>query len=367
MENNVDNEYIEEVLNDLISYFGVYESINHNNIVYLLRNNKTEEAIIKIAECFNLPIKVNINYVSDTYNPNAEPSFNSSGVVIKNKNNNQSNGIVAQVSIPPHLPYWGTKDMINFPIEIKMSKKSLGHPFTLISIMAHELSHVVLYSMRHSKKENEFYTDLTAMIFGFSEVMNLGRKIIETNSRINYYANVKETQTTTTTYGYLSDENFNYAHEKINQVIRRKKSYKNRISASLKKVSMIIKEIDENNTYFDYCLKYITQKPPSSLKTSDSNEIFSFYQLDYLENRNTDMSKLKKSVSLISEKLNHIHRYTQKNNERLEEYDKQASKLISSTKEEKNISSKKLSVVKRYTPFFYKLKYKYNLFLKNFS
>lgn len=66
--------------------------------------------------------------------------------------------------------------------------------------MAHELSHVLLYSLMHPQKDNEFYTDLVAMLLGLSQVIEKGRKI----KKVRELGDMTETQIII--YGYLSDD-----------------------------------------------------------------------------------------------------------------------------------------------------------------
>jgi hypothetical protein len=70
-----------------------------------------------------------------------------------------------------------------------------GMPFpTLVSAIAHEMAHVVLESTYHPLRENEKVVDLTAMLFGYSELYVKGVRIEERNGNT----------ITTHHFGYLS-------------------------------------------------------------------------------------------------------------------------------------------------------------------
>ena len=90
--------------------------------------------------------------------------------------------------------------------------------------MAHELSHIVLRSLWHKERNNEVYADLTAMILGFSRVMKKGRKIKETQpvgTRNHVIYSETVTKTLMTTYGYLSDDQFKLASDKIDGILKK--------------------------------------------------------------------------------------------------------------------------------------------------
>ena len=91
-----------------------------------------------------------------------------------------------RILIPFNLPLYGSPKLANFPINIQLSEACTESPERFIAALAHELSHVVLYSTRFDEKENEIYTDLTAMILGFADFMKKGRKIIKTKQYVGH-------------------------------------------------------------------------------------------------------------------------------------------------------------------------------------
>ena len=177
----IKNDYIEKALNELIPTFGVKESIEPKKFISLIRSKKVKEGIKEIALSLGLPIQINISYVPRGYRPDNKDVFQSTQLV-KTEIGRGSEGITAQVTIPSDLPMYGASRMVNFPINVRLSENCADNPETLISVMAHELSHIVLHSIFHKEKENEFYTDLTAMLLGFADIMKIGRKVIKTSS-----------------------------------------------------------------------------------------------------------------------------------------------------------------------------------------
>lgn len=72
--------------------------------------------------------------------------------------------------------------------------------------MAHELSHVLLDSLRHPDRDSELHTDLVPLVLGFRACVRTGRKEVQSTM-----ANDGRLQTQTSIYGYLTDKQFEYA------------------------------------------------------------------------------------------------------------------------------------------------------------
>lgn len=211
----VDNKYIGEAIDNLIRTIGIKKNVPYEELVDLFKKNKIKECIKSIASYLGLPIEINLSYVSANYSSSSGSSqnrFESQKLVKVGKSGQGVEGITAQVSIPSYIPMYGTSALINFPIDVKISENAREYSGVFIGILAHELSHVLLHSLRHPQKDNEFYTDITAMLLGFNDVMEFSRKTekVETTGNI--------TTTHTTTYGYLSNDNFYYAYYRINNL-----------------------------------------------------------------------------------------------------------------------------------------------------
>jgi hypothetical protein len=76
----------------------------------------------------------------------------------------------AWVKIPPAMPYYGTPEFKALKVDMFILKSfrdtSTWAEFAIV--IAHELSHVVLDSIRHPLRDEEKAVDLTAMLLGFS-------------------------------------------------------------------------------------------------------------------------------------------------------------------------------------------------------
>jgi len=224
MDSNIDYKYISNAIDELISLLGIKEEIPTDTIFKPFRAGNIKACIENIANWLGLPILVNLSYVPAHYQTrNAGIRFESSALSTTDDAGRGAEGISAQVLIPSNLPFYGSSGLNGFPINVKVSSNYKRYPDTFMLIMAHELSHIVLHSLWHGEKNNEIYTDLTTMILGFSSVMENGRKVVETREKF------MSTETLTTTYGYLSDENFDYAFDRIGQIRQKNIDLKERL------------------------------------------------------------------------------------------------------------------------------------------
>jgi hypothetical protein len=76
----------------------------------------------------------------------------------------------AWVQMPERMPFYGTPEFKKLTLKVFVRKSFLEHnsyAHATIAI-AHELSHVVLDSIRHPLRKEEKAVDLTAMLLGFS-------------------------------------------------------------------------------------------------------------------------------------------------------------------------------------------------------
>jgi hypothetical protein len=167
-----------------------------------------------MARYFNLPIKIHLVYVAP-----GDTSGNQFKVGIWSRPDNSGHGrdgITAQVMIPTVLPLYGSDDLGSMTFTVKVSQSCVESPRVFVAIMAHELSHIVLNSLWYVGKDNEIKTDLTAMMLGFRDAMRDGRKLVKDETPFVTASNYR--LTSTTTYGYLSDELFECAYKEVDRL-----------------------------------------------------------------------------------------------------------------------------------------------------
>ena len=190
---------------------------------------RIEKAVNMIVNIFNLPININIIRVSrDSLNNSRNSPISFLGF----------NNLIAQVQIPNDLPIFGSSTLNRYPINIKVSQINKSNPDIFIMIMAHEISHILLYSLRHLHKTNEIYTDIIAILFGFQNIFKKARKIITTSFEQGLISST--TKTNTTTYGYLTDAQFNSVLDRIKSELiinrKNKSSLNNKLKESQKQI-----------------------------------------------------------------------------------------------------------------------------------
>jgi hypothetical protein len=300
----IPKDYIDKAIDELISTLGIKENTDRQLLVNLVRSNSIERCIQEIARYLVLPIKVNLSYVPVGYRRNATDGFTSTGIVKTAKSGQGLHGIVAQVSIPSYLPLYGSADLVDFPIKVRVSEDCARHPDTLICVMAHELSHIVLHSIRHPQKENEIYTDLTAMLLGFSDITRIGRRVVETTDAGN------SVYTHTTTYGYLSDENFAFAQTKIANALSNKQKIVRELRKKLHQTNRRIKYSELIGVRFRKYLDYIDQHHNQRFAKEDFLILSTFHHPGFLDDFLSATKASEKAHERIAHHITNFKAYT---------------------------------------------------------
>lgn len=302
---SVSNKYIDNSLKDLASKFGFKDFVLEGKIAQLLLKNRTAEAIGLIANAYGLPVKVNL-YDLKLGERDAKQYWKNSTFI-----NNGTSNVAARVMIPDDLPVYGTSRMINFPISISLTDQASVEPLTFITIIAHELAHIFLFSLRHPNRESEVFTDLTAMAMGFSRVMEKGRKTIKTSVNSNAYGNI--IQTSTTTYGYLSDESFEYANNQINKIISSQKDKKFIQQGSLHILDSELDSLSSRLALIENLLKEVDVKKIAKISTAENIRLSELYRPDYIPKHKETILNQKKQLAKFLETLNRISGYSTEN------------------------------------------------------
>jgi len=354
----IDNNYIKNAIINLVSVIGVKNHVDDEKLISLVWSKKMKECIKEIAKDLGLPIEINLSYVPKGYKANNTNNFNSTHLVKTDWRGRGNEGIVAQVSIPSNLPLYGTTELNNFPISVKISENCTYYPSTFIAIMAHELSHIVLASLWHKEKDNEIYTDITAMILGFSAIMNNGRKVIKTTTTDNFFST--ETKTNTTTYGYLSDEQFHFAYNKIEKILDEYKKNKNKLVKKIKELNKKLKKWKNKIFCFQKYLEHLDKNLNQKITQEDGFRISAFHQIGYMNEYEAIILTIENELKNFTSFIKSLNYYNKSYFHRIKEYEEKIKLL------EYNLSSKyiklteDMNILKRYISFTYRLK----LFIK---
>ena len=337
----IDNNYISKAIDELIDSLGIKDYAPSEKLFSLVREGKEKECIEIIAEHLGLPIKINIGN---------DGRFESTQLSKTDCSGWGTDAIVAQVYIPSNLPIYGTESFKNFPINISISKNCEKQPSAFVVLIAHELSHIVLSSIRHKEKDNEFYVDLTAMILGFSKIMLHGRR----HYKSEYSGNQMIERTTT--YGYLSDDQFTFAYNKVGRFLedclrpkedflKEFKEYKDECFSFAKKVSNFKKFIN----YLDQKNNQIT------FDKIDLDSIILFHQPTYFDGYEIEIAKNNKKIQELSILSINPH-YTKTKIGLLEQKIKEIKNSHKDLADKRKLVNIDMRIIKKYVGVFYKLK-----------
>ncbi|MFZ2154238.1 MAG: hypothetical protein WAV16_03340 [Candidatus Moraniibacteriota bacterium] len=199
------DEEIRNYIKSLVTSFGIRENISSETLekLRMLHKNCQPSACIgEIKSFLNLNLTLKIGYL------NSKPDNEKMAKLI-NENNPYPGSLLQPQDIylensaafvirSSHLPLYGTSYFDNFKILIFIFKWFANGPFeSFVYGIAHELTHIVLDATRHPLNDNEVAVDLGTMVFGFSDIIKIGRKFEEKS------------------HGYLNDHQFEIAYEEI--------------------------------------------------------------------------------------------------------------------------------------------------------
>jgi hypothetical protein len=349
----IDNKYIGRAIDDLVEFFGIREDIPLEDLLHFVRNGDTKKSVERIANHMGLPITVSL-VIGD--------AFESRDLVTTDESGEGSEGITAQVSIPSYLPLYGSPELQGFPIQIKVSGDCKRYADTFVATIAHELSHIVLRSLWHTEKNNEIYTDLTAMVLGFAMAMRRGRYTVETSN-----IGLGLQQTRTTRFGYLKDEQFGFALNRINGILKTSRAAFKKMRTAIGQIlATYAKQLDSYRKMveeFNKLIEYLDGHRGKRIRQEDAAKIVEIHSISYgdrlLSVLRTNEKKLRETQSLCSgwfeQPENHYSR--QKLNS-LVEFHNNLDSLVSGLGEENATLKDDVAVMRRCLTFFERLQAK---------
>jgi len=369
--NGISNGYIENAIDELVGSLGIKESIGADTLLRLIGAGKTGECIEAMADYLGLPIAVDLQYVPATYQRpgsgggNAASRFESNALAKTDSAGRGVEAITAQVWIPGDLPFYATSRLKGFRLTVRVSDNCRRHPLTFMAIMAHELSHVLLHSLRHGQKDNEVCTDLAAMVLGFCDVMGTGRKLVKTEDH-GYY-----TQTATTTYGYLADEQFRVATARIRGTLKyertrwqdvRQRTTK-RLAGYRKQVSIHRKKLCELRKL----VECIDRNPASKkVRQEDALKVVEVHGPTYIEEiasrLSTNERRLEQAERLYSDRCqNPNQHYTAPGLDSLRALCDSLEGMVSEATNDYRAVSNDVAILRRYVSVFDRLRVKHQV------
>jgi hypothetical protein len=360
MVDGITNQYIENAIRELDNFFGIKEPFSGENVYPLIESKHIKDGLRLISSQLGLPIDINIINVPKNYKKQRQNNrFHSTYVVKTDRSGSGNEGITAQAIIPGDLPTYGTSALNNYPINIKISENFDKYPTTFTMIVAHELTHVLFYSLNHPQKDNEIYTDLNAMMQGFLNIFRDGRKITDVE-RISSFA-ATTTETTTTTFGYLSDEQFNFAFNKIEKMLEEKRNKKRLLEEEISKTSRMVKEYKEALSSYNNYLGYLTKNTHIKISGEDGKKMVMFFQPEYTEKIIFPVKECTEKQEKAEKYLERISHYTTETLKQITKYIDEFEKYRYMLKQKTFSINADNKTMKKYTTRLYRIK---NFFLK---
>jgi len=296
------NQEITNALDEMVICCGVKEDIAFDDLIALLQKKDTQGCVQEIATRLGLPIRINLSYVPKDFKPGNTNRFCSSELAKTDWTGRGMEGITAQVYIPQNLPMFGTSALQDYPIEVRVSENCHEHPYTFVAIMAHELSHVLLASLRSPHKDSELHTDLVPILLGFRDAVRRGRRKTEMRTSGN------TTTTYTTTYGYLTDWRFEFACDYVTGLLSRHSHNKKCLVNLVEQVQYKIRNaIQDLATFRDY-IRYLDIHPPERMKKEHAERVVQLHGRDYSIEWECQIRAVKKNMEIaeaFARGLNH--------------------------------------------------------------
>jgi hypothetical protein len=269
MEDRLTKQEIVQAVDELAAALGVKEGPALAEYQTMLGSGRVEDCVVAIARQLGLPITVTLSYVG----AGTEETFETCALGMTDEQGRGTEGITAQVSIPPRLPLYGSSDLTGFPIKVRVSNRPGRFCATFVAMMAHELSHILLYSLRHPRKEDEWFTDLTAMVLGFSGIMRDGRRVTEES----------QDRTLTTTYGYFTDREFAFALAQIDVLRARYAKINANLWSQLAETQQRCKETENLLRRFRLFMEYHDAHTERKIRPTAAKRIVACHNPFYLD------------------------------------------------------------------------------------
>lgn len=208
IEKNIGKKEIVDYLEKITKSVGLKDQIS-GKILDEIKNDFYESArnqncILRIKNFFKINLRLFVKYIQGENNfiDNSFSNFQSSyNYIIPEIGDmfdyyfNEAKEPACIIGMPQLLPMPDTEAYKNFKLRLRIKCFLRQEKFeSFATVMAHEMSHIVLHTIRHELKGSEIATDLCAMTQGFYEIFRFGRKTFRGQ------------------YGYLDDKQFHLAY-----------------------------------------------------------------------------------------------------------------------------------------------------------
>jgi hypothetical protein len=350
MFERLSNDYISNALDELITWFGVKEEVPFHDLAALLREKNTEGCVQEIATQLALPIRINMLYVPEDFRPDSTDGFRSSSLSRTDWTGRGIESITAQVSVPKNLPMFGMSALQGLQIRVRVSENCHAYPETFVALMAHELSHVLLASLHHPQEDSELHTDLVPIILGFGNIVRTGRKTVQSTTSGN------TTTTHTTTYGYLTDSQFDFVCKHVTSILRNHQCDKKRLIGLVRQVQHKLKKASRSLGSFRHYFQYIDKHPPEKMTKSHAQRVVQLHSHDYTSEWEDRIKVVRSSIEGAESFVRSLSHYTSTAVENLKTHIRELGLASDEIDQVKEAITKDERILRRYVGFIYRLR-----------
>lgn len=350
MFEGLSNEEIITALNELINLLGVKEDISTSALLDLIRKKKIEECVQEIATLLYLPIRIRLSYITEEFRTDNIDRFRSSTLSRYDWTGRSIEGITAQVIIPKDIPMFGTSAFEGYPIKVRVNDNCHAYPYTFVTIIVHELSHVLLASLMSPYKDSELHADLVPIILGFRNIVRKGRKMIENTKNHNIITK------RTTTYGYLTDSQFEFAFKYVIQIIKRHQRKKKNLIEAMKKLQSKLNKVAHSfEVFLDY-FNYIDMRPPDKMRPEHTQRIVQLHAQDYRIEWESRITTVRKNIAIVETFVRSLNHYTSSAVERLNIHTQEIELAANELDQIIKVINKDKRILRKYVGLIYRLR-----------
>lgn len=287
------NDEITEALDELISSLGVKEDADIHSLENLFRKGHLQQCVQEIATQLRLPNRINLSYVD---------AFSSVAGAETGKVEPQNTA--AQVLVPENIPAFGTSSFEEFTIQVQIREDCRTYLHTFVTIVAHELSHILLASLRSPHMDSELYADLAPLVLGFRQIVQTGR------TTRGSMEGSSDTGTRTIIYGYLTDAQFDLAYNHVTLALKGflcdKDDLMRLVRLTQEKMTNALEGLATCREY----LGHLGNHPPKKMKKEHGERVVQLHGLDYSRDWENQIETASESVRAAETFARELEHYT---------------------------------------------------------
>jgi len=219
-------------------------------------------------------------------------------------------------------------------------------PESFVAVMAHELSHVLLHSLRHPQRESELHTDLVPLLLGFRPIVSVGRTHVEHRSQGDV----------ATTFGYLTDAQFDFAVGHVDRLLADARETQEEVAKLGQRVTAALPKASLQVARFNAYRAYVNRHPPERTKRGDAERLVRFNDVAYTQEWERSLTNARAELASSGGSFNSVSHYTEQVLRRLKREHHQFSGTASSVEATLNSLAADVATLRRYLPIRIRLR-----------